>query len=243
MALDTYQGLVGSLQDYLERADLVPHIPNFVRLAETRLTRRLGLSENEAQIRLDLVQGRAPLPDDYASVRGISGPQGWSLEFVPPHMFMGAYGRGYGLSRTGQGDGYDDVRDDVGGIEGGGRPRWYTIIGSIPLDDVDADISIWPNGLNQPFLLTGPAGTGVVSLVYRQRIPPLGPDRASNWLIARNPDLYLYAALLEAEPFLRNDGRIALWQSMLETAITDVQALDREARWGRARMRTFEPTP
>lgn len=243
MPFDTYQGLVGSIQDYLERADLVPHIPTFVRLAETRLTRRLGLADNEAQVRLDLVAGRAPLPDDYAAARGISGPQGWSLEYVPPHMFMGAYGRGYGLSRTGQGDGYDDVRDGVGGIEGGGRPRRYTIIGSVPLDDVDADVSIWPNGLDRPFLLTGPAGTGVVSLVYRQRIPPLGPERASNWLIVRNPDLYLYAALLEAEPFLRNDGRVALWQSMLETAITDAQALDREARWGRARMRTFEPTP
>lgn len=243
MALDTYLGLVASLENYLERADLIDHIPTFIQLAEVRLTRRLGLADNEVQARLDLVQGRAPLPDDCASVRAINGPQGWSMEYVPPHMFLGAYGRGYGLSRTGQGDGYDDVRNGVGGIEGGGRPRWYTIIGSVPLDDVDADISIWPNGLDQPFLLTGPAGTGRISLVYRQRIPPLGPDRGTNWLIARNPDLYLYASLMEAEPFVRNDARVALWRTMLETAIADVQNLDREARWGRARMRTFEPTP
>ena len=242
MALDSYAGLVASMEDYLERSDLALHIPTFIRLAEVRLTRRLGLADNEVQARLDLVAGRAPLPDDYASWRAVNAAQGYALEYAAPHMFLGRYGRGYGLSRTGQGDGYDDEAFGIG-IEGGGRPYLFTIIGSIPLDDVDADISIWPNGLDRPFLLTGPAGAGRISLVYRQGIPPLGDARGTNWLIARHPDLYLYAALLEAEPFLRNDSRVALWQSMLETAITDVTALDREARWGRARMRATEPTP
>ncbi|KQO43026.1 phage adaptor protein [Methylobacterium sp. Leaf85] len=241
--LDTYQDLVASIEDYLERADLLDRIGTFVRLAELRLTRRLGLAENEVQARLDLVAGRAPLPNDYSAVRGVTGAQGWDLEYVPPHVFLGTYGRGFGLRRLGQGDGYDDVRDGIGGIDGGGRPRWYTILGSIPLDDIDVDVSVWPNGLNQPFLLTAPAGTGQISLLYRQGVPSLGPTRASNWLLARNPDLYLYASLLEAEPFLENDRRVSLWQSMLETAISDVTSLDRESRWGRARMRSFEPTP
>ena len=60
---------------------------------------------------------------------------------------------------------------------------------------------------------------GSVSLVYRQGIPPLTAARPVNWLLAKNPDLYLYGALLESEPFLKNDSRMVTWRALLETAV------------------------
>jgi hypothetical protein len=239
MALDSYTALVATIGAYIERADLDFYIPTFIELAEKRLARRLGLSENEVQTRLDLVLGRAPLPDDYASWRAVNGDAGWSLDYVPPHLFLGRYGYSYGLNRRRQGDGYDY---EAWGVYGG-RGRFFTILGSIPLDDVDADISIWPGGLDRPFILTGPAWTGQLSLVYRQGISPLGANNATNWLLKKAPDLYLYAALAEAEPFLKNEARLPLWRSMMEEGISDVQTLDREARWGRSRMMSDEVTP
>jgi hypothetical protein len=42
----------------------------------------------------------------------------------------------------------------------------------------------------------------------------LGPLSSSNHvLFTNNPDLYLFACLAETEPFLKNDPRIALWES------------------------------
>jgi hypothetical protein len=40
-----------------------------------------------------------------------------------------------------------------------------------------------------------------------------------NWLITHAPDLCLYGALLEAEPFLKNDGRIAVWRDFYTDAL------------------------
>jgi hypothetical protein len=33
------------------------------------------------------------------------------------------------------------------------------------------------------------------------------------------PDLYLYGALLEASPYVKNDGRISIWGSAVQTVI------------------------
>jgi len=239
MPLDSLDALVGTIGAYIERADIDFYIPTFIELAEKRLTRRLGLAENEVQARLDLVAGRAPLPNDYAAWRSVNADAGWPLEYVPPHHFLRAYGSGYGLRSRAQGDGYDYVANGACG----GRSRAFTILGSIPFDDIDLDVSIWNAGLDQQFILTGPAWSGRLSLVYRQGIPPLTADNPANWLLRKNPDVYLYASLVEAESFLGADPRIPLWRTMLEEAISDVQSLDREARWGRSRVVTLGATP
>lgn len=42
-----------------------------------------------------------------------------------------------------------------------------------------------------------------------------------NWLVENAPDLILYGALLEAEPFLKNDARIAVWRDYYADALVD----------------------
>lgn len=242
MAGDTLQTLVEDVAGYLRRADIMREIAGFVRLAEKRLSRRLNLAENEVMTTLDLVGGRAPLPNDYASWRAVNGPPGRALEYAEPHRFISRYGGGYGLSVTGQGDGYDLVADG-GWPWAGGRPAWFTIIGSVPLDSIDADPSVWVGDLSNPFILTGPAWAGAITLVYRQGLPPLGPDRPTNWLLERHYDLYLYATLLAATPFVEQDGRLPMWKASLEELVEDAQSLDRDARWGSSSYRVDEPTP
>lgn len=53
-------------------------------------------------------------------------------------------------------------------------------------------------------------------------------DAAANWLIVNAPDLPLYGALLEAEPFMKNDPRIAVWQAFYARAEQDYRDLHRE---------------
>lgn len=46
-----------------------------------------------------------------------------------------------------------------------------------------------------------------------------GADAAAHFLIVNAPDLLLYGSLLEAEAFVKNDARIALWKSAYDVAL------------------------
>lgn len=65
-------------------------------------------------------------------------------------------------------------------------------------------------------------GTGAedYALTYRQAIPALSDSATTNWLILREPGLYLYSALAHSAPFLKDDGRIMTWAGMAK-AIRD----------------------
>ena len=72
-------------------------------------------------------------------------------------------------------------------------------------------------------------------LVY-QLLPLLDDANQSNWLTQYAPQVLLYASLLEATPFLKNDERIQVWQQMYDRAAQALNGedlskiLDRSAR-------------
>ena len=72
-------------------------------------------------------------------------------------------------------------------------------------------------------------------LVY-QLLPLLDDSNQTNWLTEYAPQVLLYASLLEATPFLKNDERIAVWQSMYDRSAQSLNGedlskiLDRSAR-------------
>jgi len=72
-------------------------------------------------------------------------------------------------------------------------------------------------------------------LVY-QLLPLLDDSNQTNWLTEYAPQVLLYASLLEATPFLKNDERIAVWQQMYDRAAQALNGedlskiLDRSAR-------------
>jgi hypothetical protein len=46
-----------------------------------------------------------------------------------------------------------------------------------------------------------------------------------NWLLTLAPDLYLYGALLESAPYIKEDGRIQTWALGLSTALDGLNNL------------------
>jgi hypothetical protein len=74
-------------------------------------------------------------------------------------------------------------------------------------------------------------------LVY-QLIPLLDDANQSNWLTQYAPQLILYGALLEATPFLKNDERIQVWQSMYDRAAQALSGEDLAKILDRAAKRT-----
>lgn len=70
-----------------------------------------------------------------------------------------------------------------------------------------------------------PVAAAVLEVMYYEQPALLGDDLQTNWLTEYAPDLLLYATLLEATPFLKNDERIQVWQAMYDRA---AQALNGE---------------
>lgn len=51
-------------------------------------------------------------------------------------------------------------------------------------------------------------------------------DAVGHWLMINAPDLAIYGSLLQAEPFLMNDKRVALWQTMYDRQLQSYRNLN-----------------
>lgn len=98
----------------------------------------------------------------------------------------------------------EEVRTRFGNVSG--CPRYFTIFGS--------EIELLPT----------PDSDVTIEMVYRQNIPALASN-STNWLLALAPDAYLYGALLESAPYIKEDARIQTWALGLKTALDDLNAL------------------
>lgn len=92
-----------------------------------------------------------------------------------------------------------------------GIPIYYTVLGG-----------------SFEFLPT-PNDTYTASVLYFARLSALSDANTSNWILASHPDLYLYGALKAAEPFLHNDERVALWASLFEQSVAQLERQDARA--------------
>lgn len=63
-----------------------------------------------------------------------------------------------------------------------------------------------------------PSENYTLEMVYRANISALTSGNTTNWLLTLAPDLYLYGSLMEAAPYLKDDARIAVWASGMQTA-------------------------
>jgi len=75
-------------------------------------------------------------------------------------------------------------------------------------------------------LVPTPATAQTLEILFYQQPPLLGEDFQTNWLTQYAPDLLLYAALLEATPFLKNDERIQTWQNLYDRAASAINNED-----------------
>ena len=62
--------------------------------------------------------------------------------------------------------------------------------------------------------------------IYYKELDALSSSNETNFIITSSPQVLLYGALLEAEPFLQNDERIPIWKSKFDEALADLQLQD-----------------
>ena len=76
-----------------------------------------------------------------------------------------------------------------------------------------------------------PDGSYEATLLYTKKIPALSASNISNWLLASNPDVYLYGALVHAAPYLGDDQRAATWAQLYSAAVQRVNQTSDDSTW------------
>lgn len=116
-----------------------------------------------------------------------------------------------------------EMLDRLYGSNTTGKPRAYSLIGD--------EIQLAPI----------PDSAYTLEMAFYEKFTPLGDGTGgtvtSNWLSTEAPDAVLYGALLEAEPFIKNDERIPLWLNAYGAAIKKIQDADKRDRHSGSQMR------
>jgi hypothetical protein len=86
------------------------------------------------------------------------------------------------------------------------QPRYFTVFGT--------EMELAPS----------PDQAYTIEMVYRASIRPLASN-GNNWLLTLAPDLYLYGALLESAPYIKEDARIQTWGLGFTAALNDLNNL------------------
>lgn len=73
------------------------------------------------------------------------------------------------------------------------------------------------------------------TLWYDQALAPLSATTATNWLLTKHPDVYLYGAAFHSAPYLKDDERIPVWERYYRNGLDQIRVLRDEseyAEWG-----------
>jgi hypothetical protein len=114
-----------------------------------------------------------------------------------------------------------EIYDRLWGGSGGGTPSFYTILaGEIQLGPI-------------------PGSVLTMEMLFYKKITALSGTNTTEQMLTDNPDIYLYGALLEAEPFVMNDERVPLWAQGFSQAVADLQEQDNKDRHSGSALRVM----
>jgi hypothetical protein len=101
------------------------------------------------------------------------------------------------------------------------KPQVFTIIAD--------NVRLGPN----------PDAVYTTSMLYYKKFTALSDAATTNDMLTNNPDVYLYGTLLEAEPFIMNDERVALWATAFRQSVDDIQFQDNKDRHSGSHLRVM----
>lgn len=197
MAITTYSELKTAVANFLARSDLTSQIPDFITLAEARMSRELDTrtQEKRAQASTAASDEYISLPTDLRKVRHvrINSDPVCVLDYAAPHDFYETYGS-----------------------SGGGKPKFYTVIG--------AEIALRPV----------PDAVYTVEIIYGETVSALSDSSATNTILARHPDAYLYGALSAAHTYLMDEARASQYDALFTRIIDEIKRDTEQQRYGGA---------
>lgn len=199
--MSTWKGLCAAVADWLGRDDLAAQIPVFIRLAEKRMERELRLRVMERRAETAVQPGQSIVPLPWRRE-----PGHWDVFMeMRDIVWKDADGKAHDLHYL--------PPDSYAVSRAAGRVSGYTIIGR--------DLHLVP----------APDRGGRLLLTYYAEIPPLGEEQADNAVLLTAPDVYLYAALTEAGPYVRGSAPTEMWAQFYAAARNRLEAAEQRARF------------
>lgn len=208
----TYTTLKAQIALYLKRPDLTSMIPSFITRGENELNRRLNVVQREVRFHVDLVAGdrttdvSVPSEDTFV----FQALMVWRSATAP--LFPDSGSPTKLVFRNSQQ--FIEVMS-----ESAGPPNFYTLEATGTLSEPGELTLRVERPADQNYSL-GMVMRALFDIVLNQ----------DNWLVTRHEEAYLFAALVQAEPFIKNDKRIIVWRSMLEAVIQQINDEDRISR-------------
>jgi hypothetical protein len=223
--ITNYATLQTAIADWLNRTDLTSVIPNFVQNAEARFKRdpRVRDPDTAAQAVATITFTGNVTADDSWQI----GNQAYVFKAVP--SVANEVDVGVDLATS--------IANLVKAVNATGTAGTEYAAGTLPVPGVTATGSATvltltvdtagDTGLSYhisevvdaggvatvaPFA----SGTGATSVI------PLSASVTTNWLVTNYPDIYLFGSLVEAAPYLKDDGRVVVWESELQKRLDEL---------------------
>ena len=80
-------------------------------------------------------------------------------------------------------------------------------------------------------------GDYTYELTYFQKITALSDTNTTNWLLSLYPDAYLYGALLELSPYLKDSEETQVWATLYRFVVEEITASDNRDRYSGGSLR------
>lgn len=213
----TFTSLLVDLRRYLERGSVVDtevydQLPSLINLAERNIARGLKI--------LGMQNVVISAPPTGGLVAGTS-------VYPKPDRWRNTVSMNFGTGVT------NNVRKQI-------FPRSYEYCRSYWPDSnersepefyCDYSYSHW-------LIVPTPILTYPWEILYYQQPPLLDNVNQTNWLSDYAPDALLYRSLLECEPFLKNDPRMATWEGLFTKAMALLDSEDLQRIIDRSTVRT-----
>ena len=198
----TYNSLLNDLRAYLERGATLATDPTVYEM----LPMLIGMAERRLARELK-IQGTVNVVTSILVVGQsvYDKPDRWR-ETVS--MFVGT-GTGNNTRSEIYPRAYEYIRSYWPNPTTTGTPRFYA----------DYDYSHW-------LIAPTPSSALPMEILYYEIPPLLDDSNQTNWFTEYAPNALLYAALLEATPFLKNDERIATWEGFYNRAVAALNGED-----------------
>jgi hypothetical protein len=88
-------------------------------------------------------------------------------------------------------------------------------------------------------LIFRPKSTESGLLLYSAGFAALTNDSDTNWLLTNAYDVYLYGTLRHTSPYLKEDARVATWNSAYQEAVMSLNKLDNYSRTGGSALKSL----
>lgn len=194
-----------------ERTDLVPKVPAFIAIAEEAMNGTLRCREQHERALALLTEQFEYLPANFAA---------------HDYLTVGNGTVGGSASRVRLPYKTPQQIDDEGLGSNGSRemPCAYSVTGLQIMFAPPPTPFVIPDGVDPDL---EPQKCRHFELIYWTKVAPLTDAASTNVVLQNYPSVYLFGALVAAEPYMVNDPRVQLWAEQYVGAVERANGMDK----------------